>query len=488
MSPLVLRIFSGIHFGAEIGLKPGTWVFGADDSCDIILGDADLQGRHAALVISENGATFKVEVRPLDGVVQPFDGTGPEATELTALTPYRMGGVIFAWMKRPADPAGWQAVVELLQARRGEGESEAGAAPEPAPRTEESEQATPAPSEPEPESSPTEPSEQEERPRGTAMRIWLALVALLALVAFLVLLLLRSSDPASHESTEAISKRLEQGGFSGLSVSETAPGRFLVSGSVADDAERGRLLRLAETLPVSAQFKVSVDSDVLTALQSQFNAGGFWPEVSFGKDKDGKRTLRIRGYMQNAATESAAFDNAASAVPELKNGTYGVERTIVHDSQVRGALSDALAAHGVNDAQVQCLPGSVKLLVPSALARRATLQNATNDAGRKLGVPVKVDVAEAVRLVQPPAPTVAVAAPAPVAAPARPVAPRASAAPSFKVSSASFGALKFITLSDGQKVFEGGRLPGGYTLEEIRSGSLVLSRKGKRINYPLKVQ
>ena len=51
----------------------------------------------------------------------------------------------------------------------------------------------------------------------------------------------------------------------------------------------------------------------------------------------------------------------------------------------------------------------------------------------------------------------------------------------------SGGKLKFVTLSTGEKVFAGGRLPGGFTLESISHNRLTLSKNGKRINYPLKV-
>ena len=59
--------------------------------------------------------------------------------------------------------------------------------------------------------------------------------------------------------------------------------------------------------------------------------------------------------------------------------------------------------------------------------------------------------------------------------------------PNFRVVGVSGGKLKFVTLSTGAKVFAGGRLPGGFALESISHNRLVLSKNGKRINYPLKV-
>ena len=118
MTSLIIRLFSGKHYGAEIELNPGTWVFGSDDSCDIILSDPSLARRHAALTISENGATFTVTASALDGQVGTLEPDAPPASELTALTPYRMASVIFAWTKAPAAETDWQGVIESLRIGR----------------------------------------------------------------------------------------------------------------------------------------------------------------------------------------------------------------------------------------------------------------------------------------------------------------------------------------------------------------------------------
>ena len=60
--------------------------------------------------------------------------------------------------------------------------------------------------------------------------------------------------------------------------------------------------------------------------------------------------------------------------------------------------------------------------------------------------------------------------------------------PTFRVASVSRGAIKFVTLSTGEKVFAGGRLPGGFTLESVSYDRLILSKFNKRIVYPLKVK
>ncbi len=53
-----LRIFSGIHAGARTALAPGDYVLGADPSCDLILCDEGIAGRHAALRLGKEEWTF----------------------------------------------------------------------------------------------------------------------------------------------------------------------------------------------------------------------------------------------------------------------------------------------------------------------------------------------------------------------------------------------------------------------------------------------
>lgn len=46
--------------------------------------------------------------------------------------------------------------------------------------------------------------------------------------------------------------------------------------------------------------------------------------------------------------------------------------------------------------------------------------------------------------------------------------------------------MKFISLSNGQRIFEGGLLPGGYTLDGIDVRVLTLRKGGQTLQYPLR--
>ena len=59
-------------------------------------------------------------------------------------------------------------------------------------------------------------------------------------------------------------------------------------------------------------------------------------------------------------------------------------------------------------------------------------------------------------------------------------------AESFRIIAVSMGAMKFVTLESGERVFEGGELPGGFVLEHIDVDNLTLKKNGSSTLYPLR--
>ena len=101
-----LRLYSGIHMGAEIALTEGLWVFGRDDSCDIVLADPGLAPRHAVLDVKANALRYE----NLDGRVESPEGEAPASAELEPGRLWRMGPVLFAWAAEGAAESLWEAV------------------------------------------------------------------------------------------------------------------------------------------------------------------------------------------------------------------------------------------------------------------------------------------------------------------------------------------------------------------------------------------
>lgn len=509
MTALIVRIFSGRHYGAEIELNPGTWVFGSDDSCDIILSDGSLERRHAALTITENGATFSVAASHLDGKIEALDRENAQITELTALTPYKMGAVVFAWMKAPAEQSDWESVMDALRigSRPAEQAADQGASASGEAKSDESSQdgeakpeepaegasadeaeSAPAPAELDPEKAEQLRRAQLEAQKRSARGMLAAGLCTSALVLGLGLfgIFMATSDSGSNPE-ESIRRALADSGFADLSVTENSDDRFLVTGTVPNDDQRGRLIRLTQMLPYTTDIRVSVDSDLTDAIQSGFNAQDFWPDVSIKKSKDKKRELLVKAYIQNEQTESKAFEKALSNVPAIlrKQNSMNIARTIRYERDLRPMVGKAFDSPVLSKTQVAYLPGRLEVRLPLTPEREESLAKAIGKLREMAEVPLLIDIKN---IEDKPATAVSAKTDAPAATTQTVAKPKQADDFPFRVVSSSMGVLRFVKLSNGERVFEGGRLPGGYMLVRVMPDKLALSRDGKKINYPLRVR
>jgi type III secretion protein D len=90
----VLRVTSGMHRGAQVSLqRPAMVVLGCGDDCDLILMDAGVASRHAALMLHEHTIT----VRALEGDVAVNDRAlvRGKSSAIQLDTPLTIGGASF---------------------------------------------------------------------------------------------------------------------------------------------------------------------------------------------------------------------------------------------------------------------------------------------------------------------------------------------------------------------------------------------------------
>lgn len=519
MSSVILRILSGIHIGAEIELSPGTWVVGRDDSCDIILSDASVAARHAALQVTDSG---ELEFEGLDGTVLTAGETPPEGGMLVAGEIYRLGGVIFAWGPEDAPEEFWRGVEQslaALSAPRIQAEDTPEKTSPETPEASPSAGGDPSPDKAD-EAVPEEgESEGAEKAGGRSVGSRTAVVVLTVILAAAVVggvvqhrradqapsgdgwvsivqqepertssflsdvrEFLGFSEPRPEEEAQRLQAHLQAEGFRDVTASaSTAGSGWLFSGSVKDDAERARLVQLARSLSRNAVIDVSVDSDYTGALEAAFNTAGFWPAVKLVKGAGGALDgLEVSAYMLSAVIEERAFENALANVPEITAPASGrrfvVRRVIRHRDYLEGLFAKLFTAQGLRDVKVEYRSGDVRFLTVLTPERRAALETVVGKVHAESAVPVRIEVVN----------EKGAAAVAAASAP-RPAAPADPMRPAFVVKAVSGGVLKFITLSTGEKVFEGGTLPGGFVLESISFDQLLLSKNGRRIKHPLRI-
>ena len=522
MKAALLRIFSGVHVGAEITLAAGDWVIGRDESCDIVLSDASLAPRHAVLRVGESSVAYE----KLDGDVLAAAGDALPGAEIPPGKLCRMGDVLFAWAAEGASETIWDDAKALLKgaAARASAKSDEPAEAKPAYQTADersgeekasagaSEAAGVAKAPAADADHSSENSAQTQKEHAGQKPVAAFSLALVILAGAILLSLGNSTSRESiarwlesqgatqaaesvrtlfagkteqekAKSLEAFGTELAARGFKNVKVSAAGNGFIRVTGAVRDDKERAALLELARARPEPVMLDLRVASDYTGSLRAAFNAEGIWPEVTLRQSPEGEALL-VAAYIEDAAEERRVFRAVEDMRPVDEAGNpLPMERRIRHSGDVQKALAAVLKTDGLErKVEVQYLPGVIRLTAADAQAA-GDLDRAAAALAAAMDVPLKFEFG------------ISAAAPKPQQTAARPAKaeplPQKAAekgGPEFEVTAVSGGALRFVTLSTGEKVFPGGRLPGGYTLESIEQNRLVLSKDKQIIHYQLRLR
>ena len=469
MKSVTLRIFSGVHLGAEIELTEGVHVIGTDDACDIILSDSSLAARHAALRISSDGSNVQVTAEPLDGSFMLSGDVIKNEQAVPQGQPFQFGLVMLAWLETPSAAASaWQEVEERIfrekNRQNGDGREETATASA-SPAADANKTDTPAPPQPE-ELTLSEEKESDKAPArrssGKVVRRLGGIVVIL-LVGALSLTWRTGEDGVSPE--QQVRALLDEAGYQKLAVTGTANG-VTVSGRIASDRERGRLLRLAQFLQFPVYLDVTVRSDAADAVRASFNSLGLFPEVTELPPSDHPGLL-VKGYIKNGILEEQALTETLRNVPDLRpseqtgKAKLTLFRDIRHEADIQMLLSAALAEKGIDAVKTDYLPGRIVLHGAFTPQTKAALEEATALVRERLGVPVPFDIVnDAEVLTQAKSDNIyARQEKARAEQPAK-TASVPDAPASFRVTSVSLGAMKFITLDGGERVFEGGEQIG----------------------------
>lgn len=483
MPAAVLRIFSGLHIGAEIELIEGVYVIGTDDSCDLILSDSSLKARHAALRVSVSEDTVRFSAEALDGSVVLAGSRLEEESDIAPLTPFQLGLLAAAWLPddAPDRAAGWASVEDQLKEKDAPKASNAGAASELENSYAEPEANVPADDANASEASSLELPRGEEKPRSTKRRD-LCLIASMILVG--ALCFGWDSSPSEPTPAQLMRSLLDEAGYDKLNVVPSEKS-ITVTGRIATDRERGRLLKLAQLLKFPVYLEVTVHSDAADAVRASFNSLGLWPEVT-ELPPSSRPGVRVRGYIRNGFIEEMALSTAVRNVPSLKPAEGGkpaleIFSNICHEDEVAAELEPALMAAGLDDIQKVFLPGRIELRGTLTPQSRNALADAAKAVEKKLGVPIPFDIINEAEEQKPKANIYTNQGD-------HAMQKEGSSPPSsgFKVVSVSLGAMKFVTLETGERIFEGGELPGGYLLERIAIDALTLVKNNKTTQYPLR--
>lgn len=494
---VILRIFSGLHLGAEIELADGIYVIGTDDSCDLILSESSLAPRHAALRVVSDESAVGVSAEALDGTVLLNGSQAGEECDLPPRVPFQLGLLIAAWIPADeADPASvWFEVEQTLHPQTAalsdaptSASADVAAHASPTSAFEEllqsgtSAQAMTV-SEEEAAISQESAPVPTDAPRTPHRLRDLCLIGALILAGTLCVTWDSTPAPSPAQTMRTL---LDEAGYRSLNVSGSGDS-VVVTGRIATDRERGRLLRLAQLLEFPVYLDVTVHSDAADAVRASFNTLGLWPEVT-ELPPSARPGVRVRGYIKNGVLEQQALSNAVRNVPALRPSEHTgkakleIFRDIKHESDVQAVLAPALSLAGLADVKSTFHPGRVELRGSLTPQSKAALEDITKAVEASLGVPVPFDIVNEAE-VQTQRSNIYTDQRSPDS---RKSLAEGKKEASFKVISVSMGAMKFATLANGERVFEGGELPGGYVLEHIDVDELMLRKNGTVTPYPLR--
>ena len=488
---LLLRIFSGPHMGAELVLPMGTYLVGGDDSCDIILQDSTLAPRHATLEVAlGNDGTPKLHVAPLDGQVTVHEESlGEEGGDLPESTPCFLGMTAFAWATQDHPAEVWQAVSTRLQEKR---VATTGEAEQTLPADEPVLLDQPLTTELEELSFPADKVVAKtvwERLRGVSPQR-LAVFFLVSLALCGLTFSYEGRTPAAQRRVDQVIELVNKAGFSTLVVSPMGQG-VTVQGVIRNDAERAELLKMAQNVHYPLYLDVTIRGDRVDAVQAAFSSRGFPLEVR-EKSDDPAQGLHISGYVRDGLVEESLFSSVREDIPSFQSESVWnqLEKNVRHASEVEAVLKPRLAEAKLNFVQLRYLPGKIEVIGSFDVEQRRTLEQALDATRQLLGVPVAFEVLAPQEARRDREDGRISGARASAASPGQ-LFPggkedRHESVPDMRVTGVTLSPMRFINLATGQRVFEGGLLPGGFVLESIGAQALTLRKEGQSILYRLR--
>ncbi len=510
---VLLRVFSGPHIGAELPLAEGVWVAGTDDSCDLIFHDVAMAPRHAEFVVSPGEKGMELFYAPLEGQVS-VAGKGIETGPLPAGTLFVAGSTLLAWLSEVeavSAPERWRKMAESLAALdmltagtvlaaglpHGEGaEADAdepgkdargdaarvGTSPKAANMVAATSEAANAVGGGYPDVQMAENSDSVTERRRFFARPGL-LLSILAVCAITLSFHGQLSNP--EERAIRLDELLRRDGFAKLRAHKDARG-IMVSGELDDDAERARLLSVVQRLHYPVYLDVAVRGDRARAVENGFNSRGLFLEARESAP-NGVNTLTVSGYVKDDMIEEKAFsglraDLPSGVLPEPDSANPRLERKIFHADEITGRLMPELAREGLDFVDIVYLPGKVLISGGFSQEQRWRLAGLLAVAQKEMGVNIPFEVWNSPNR------------PAQSASPDKPgksQEQRASLRPppgpgGFTVVGVTMKPLRFVSLKSGERIFEGGQLPGGWVVEAIGVNELQLQKDGHSTIYPLR--
>lgn len=253
-----MRVMSGLHRGARVPLqRPGLIVLGSSDDCDLVLMDAGVAPRHAAITLHEQDIVVRALESRVDLDSRPI--AAGEASSLLALKPLIIGGATVMI-------GGSSELEAIAQAE------EAGVEPAP-PLVDVDDQTDGV-------EAPVEPPPQVARNRAIAKVLLGAAVATFFTIAAVSV----SSNISARKKTpeQKIAQILEELHLKNdITVSTSEEGVLSLKGTAPDDAVHSKLVQRLNTEGLAPALRISVGERLAAAVKDVFRVNGLDVETEY---------------------------------------------------------------------------------------------------------------------------------------------------------------------------------------------------------------
>ncbi|MBG0775382.1 MAG: type III secretion system inner membrane ring subunit SctD [Desulfovibrionaceae bacterium] len=493
---LLLRILAGPNAGGELPLGDGDYVLGAGEACDVVLADATVAARHVSLRV-RGGAVL---AQPLDGGLhlagRPFFGG-----ELPPFAPLAMGATHLAL--GPADQP-WPNILLPLPTELADGGGDESSAGEGTAASAADGEFFVAEQEGTVSLQNADLKAENSNSRVRGKRLFLLSIVGVLLLALILLIFVYVYGPSptglaleKERAVAAATALVKDLGFTEVTV-QVGNGVVTLDGYVPERADRRKLFAEMRAAGYPVSLRVRDGESMAAGLHESLAMHG----LDLGVRYVGGGRLKVVGYAADRETAQRAVDESLRDV----RGVAGVDLDLLTAHDAVRELAEAARAQGLaGRVAISAYPGYVLAAGRLTDDQLAAWTRAKEPVMRRYEgfVDLRENFSGAVRAVRAPraasrsglvadslrrvgldvggAPVAAVAAP--VAATSGIRSGGAPRGPRLAVQSVSLGAARFMTLKNGKRYFEGGRLPDGYVIREIMADRIVLAKGEAVVTY-----
>lgn len=439
------RIYQGPQNGAQFELSKGEYVLGSGDEADLIFSDEKMAPMHASLNIDDN---CNVTVIPKDGDCYFNDELIAEPALLTSEIFCKLGATVLALKgdgKWPDYDAYIEQKLQSLKADLKQNEkADAGIH-----------------SEDKNEASANE-NISYERKSFFISKSWSIFLALLLIVLLLALIIGPKFFRENPQNADflAVQKVLDAGNYDIALRSEN--GALALYGTVSSQERLTELLSSLPEITSSLVMHLDVRDAYLLGIERTLKIMGFDARLSYKEN----RSLEVSAYMKDPYVEARVL----TALAEQYHHDF--KSHVVYADQIEPLLRKKLHKASLDSLGFSFTDGAIFYNGDMTLKEIRDLALIEKDLSESLGIPLKFystkemakAMIETISADPKDANTETVLSPADAVG-------KADAAKEPLVIDDIMGVtiepLRFVTLRNGHKYFEGGLLPSGYTISRI---------------------